>query len=219
MPTDVQRSMHRALVFFGLFTLIASAVRADPPRRTPPPAESGFAWTPLTGAALEADISARWGVVVDVDRATRARFEPPYDRYALTTVHCTEYCVTIARVRAPMPARDAVVEGFVRESTGEDPASAVTLTSGVSRAGTVFVARRFAVRRGSPGIEGQTVHFSAEVSRFFAAVPIDGASHLVCTGYVEHGVTSMDEPAMRAVRDVCLSLARARSNAAITTPP
>ncbi len=210
MPTDVCKEMCRTLRVLAVFMLTASSARADPSGSPSPPSEGGFAWTPLTRATLEADIASRWGVAVHVDRATRARFESPYDRYALTTPHCTEYCITIARVRASMPTEEAAVAAFVRESEGDDPSAAVTLTRGVSRAGTVFVARRFEVRRGSPGIAGQTIHYRAEVSRFFAAVPIDEASHLVCTGYVEHGVTSMDEPAMRAARDVCLSLGRVR---------
>ena len=180
---------------------------------TPAPAptqDGGFAWTPLTGTTLRADIASRWGVVVNVPEATRARFESPYDRYALTTAHCTDYCVTIARVRAPMPAEEVAVAAFLRESMGQQPEDAVTLARGTTPAGTLFVARRFTVRVGVPGVAGQSIHYVTEVSRFFAAVPLDATSHLVCTGYVEHPVTSMDDPAMRAARDVCLSLARVR---------
>lgn len=173
-----------------------------------PPVQNGFAWTPLTGSTLRVDITSRWGVAVNVPEATQARFEAPYDRYALTTPHCTEYCVTIARVRTPIPAADVAIAAFVRESMGEDPDRAVTVARGTSPSGTVFVARRFVVRMGVPGVEGQSIHYLAEVSRFFATVPLDATSHLVCTGYVEHAVTSMDDPAMRAARDVCLSLVR-----------
>jgi hypothetical protein len=205
--------MLRALLVFGLSMAPCCTGAASPataPVTPTPPAEGGFAWTPLTGSTLRADMASRWGITVSVPDETRARFESPYDRYALTTPHCREYCVTIARVRAPMPAASTALAGFLRESMGEEPDQAVTLASGTTPSGTVFVARRFGVRRGMPGIEGQTIHFRDEVSRFYAAVAVDAASHLVCTGYVEHAVASMDDPAMRAAADVCLSLARAR---------
>ena len=105
---------------------------------------------------------------------------------------------------------NAAVAAFLRESMGQQPEDAVTLARGTTPAGTLFVARRFTVRVGVPGVAGQSIHYVTEVSRFFAAVPLDATSHLVCTGYVEHPVTSMDDPAMRAARDVCLSLARVR---------
>lgn len=169
--------------------------------------EDGFTWEALVGPAIEADVEQRWGVAIDVDASARGRFESPYDRYVLTASRCVEDCVVITRVRARVPSLDEARVRWDEETRSVDGSLGFVLDEGTSTR-LRFSIRRFTVRRGSPGIEGQTVHRVIEVSRYIAIVPLDESTHLQCTGYVEHAATGIDDPAVVAVRAVCESLQR-----------
>jgi hypothetical protein len=183
------------------------ATAPEPAPHAAPPTD-GFAWEPLTGAGIETAIAARWSVVIDVDEGARGRYESPYDRYVMTTPHCVDYCITIARVAAVAPSLSTARRAWDDQSSGEGGEPSVTIDEGTTASGILYSARRFTVRMGSPGLPGQTVHRLTEVSRFFAIVPLDASSHLACTGYVEHGVERIDDPALLAARAVCTSLRR-----------
>ena len=180
-------------------------VVAAPALEAPPPTE-GFEWTALDGPAIELDMAERWGVTLDVDDAARGRYEPPYDRYVMTTPHCAELCVTVARIEAPAPglaAAQLIWDGETTSVSGED---AVILDEGASPEGTLRSIRRFTVRRGSPGVDGQTVHRIAEVTRIAVVVPRGTDRHLSCIGHLEHGAEAVADPAVGAVLAACLSL-------------
>ena len=49
-------------------------------------------------------------------------------------------------------------------------------------------------------------HRLQQVSRVHAVLALDHGSHVTCTGYVEHGVDTADDPDIQAVRKICLSM-------------
>ena len=83
------------------------------------------------------------------------------------------------------------------------------LGEGTTPRGAFYLMRSFEVRVGfSSG--GRSVHTFKPITRVYAALPLDAGAVLECTGYIEHGVESQDDPTLRAVRDVCSSMRHPR---------
>lgn len=139
-----------------------------------------------------------WGLTIELPPNARAEHDAAAARHRVTLSSLVS--VSLNRVDAPAP-------GTLEEAEKAWPDhNARRLASGQTDQGVLYSVRELTVRVGFPGVPGQTVHTFKEVGRIYALLPLGSSKHVTCTGYVEHGVDSIQDRDISAVRDLCLSM-------------
>ena len=140
-----------------------------------------------------------WGIAITVPPSARSQHEAHADRH---NVYLSDgVSVTLNRINVPAPAsREEAARAW---DEGKDSRK---LGEGVTKDGVFYGIRTFKVRVGVPSMPGQHLHTWKQVSRVYAVIALDQASHVRCTGYVEHGVATADHPDILATRAICLSM-------------
>lgn len=131
-----------------------------------------------------------WGVEITMP-------EEPASRMAISadSVHVElswKRTLGIRRHATPVPTELA--------ATGRD---VEVIARGTSDAGAPWVVYTFEAYEGFRS-GGKNIHRVIHVSRFVALFALDEASHLECTGYVEHDIDTFDD--VEDVAKICLSM-------------
>ncbi len=115
-----------------------------------------------------------------------------------------DFCVSAVFERAHVPAPSSLADALRRWQSSAESRGVTRLGEGVTPTGVLFALHTMEVSVGFRS-GNRNVHTSKWVSRVYAALPVNGASHIACTGYVEHK-TAADDADLRAVRDLCTSM-------------
>ncbi len=147
-----------------------------------------------------------WGITITIPTGARSLHEAHAERHNVDLSWGVS--VTLHRVNLPAPASLAeAVKGW------NDDEDSTNLGEGVTPNGVFYGVRTFRVRVGVPGGPGgRHLHTWKDVSRVYAMVALDQGSRVTCTGYVERGVESANDPDIKAVRAICLSMRKAKAS-------
>lgn len=140
-----------------------------------------------------------WGIAITVPPSARSEHEAHADRHNVYLSQSVS--VTLSRIKVPAPASLAEAAKFWNQDKNSK-----NLGEGVTPSGVFYGVRTFEVRVGVPSMPGEHLHTWKKVSRVYAVIALEPASHVECTGYVEHGVEAADHPDIQAVRAICLSM-------------
>ncbi len=183
MPADATTAERTGAAAEAATALDAAAPAA------PAQADAG-PWTPL----------GTWGVEVAAPTAALHHHDAAAGRHRIELAY--EVLVILEHVARPAPASlDAAVASLGTQRDLVEHAAAVT------SAGVLYAIRTFDVRTGRRTAEGANLHYWIPITRVHAWLPLDAGHHVRCTGYLEHGVTSLaDSPSLQALAAVCLSM-------------
>jgi hypothetical protein len=140
-----------------------------------------------------------WGIAITVPPYARSEHEAHAGRHSVYLSDLVS--VTLHRVDLPAPAS---LSEALRAWDGDEDMK--NLGEGVTPNGVFYGVRTFRVRVGVPTVPGQFIHRWKQVSRVYAVLGLDQGSRVSCTGYVERGVDTADDPDLQAVRAICLSM-------------
>ena len=141
----------------------------------------------------------RWGVAINVPPSATSEHDAHAERHRIRL----SYGVSVVLTRIDLPAPASLSEAV---KAWNHEADVENLGEGVTPSGAFYGIRTFQVRAGMPGGSGRHKHMLQQVSRVHAVLALDHGSHVTCTGYVEHGVDTADDPDIQAVRKICLSM-------------
>lgn len=202
----------RALAVVGPLAALVAACPSPSPRPASidraVPADAAVASEPTAAASVPAAEPVvapgwkrlelvPWSMTIAVPERATVAFDARGEQ--LTIGLAFEQTVTVTRVHAPPPSSLAAAPpGWAQ---GDD---LVVLEEATHPDGSLHRAVTFEVRVGDGGHGGRVVHRLETVSRVYVIVPLDDASYLECTAFVEFDLARSPDT-LASTRDLCLS--------------
>jgi hypothetical protein len=155
----------------------------------------------LEPALVASERLCDWGVAIALPPS--ARREPCQCPHQCALGLVSGGSVTLSRATAPAPAKMGLQVAYHGDGA--------ILDEGSTTNGVLWSIQTMQVRMGRSRA-GTHIHWFEWVSRVLAVMPLDDASHVTCTGYLEHRIDSAEDASIQALADVCRSMRRLASH-------